>query len=78
MTQTFLERYHEWNEVTGFPEKDTGYYFEIEGFMEDADRIIEALLAALHEIVDGEFDRPGAEKRIAQEALACALEKSQA
>lgn len=33
-----LDQFHEWNEVTGVPEKGTGWYFELESIFEDADK----------------------------------------
>jgi len=31
-----LNNFDEWNDTTGFVEKDTGYYYELQGLIEDA------------------------------------------
>lgn len=44
---SFLEEYRKWNEVTGVPEKGTGWDLELQSIFEDADKEVARLRGAL-------------------------------
>jgi hypothetical protein len=55
--------FDQWNDVTGFVTPNTGYYYELQGVIEDAVKCGAQAASGVHEPLDSE--EPSASSRIA-------------
>lgn len=51
-----LNLFDKWNDCTGFVPKFTGYYYEVQGLIEDAVECGAQAAVGVHEILESEID----------------------
>lgn len=64
-TRRALNLFDQWNDVTGFVVKNTGYYYEIQGCIEDAVKCGAQAASGVHEPLGPEIEAAALAARVA-------------